>query len=121
KNALGKRIFELRKENNLTQGQIGKLLSVSRNAVCMWEAGVSQPLREHLFNLADALGVGVDYLKTGKLQGLLLLGEASDKYWSEISEVNAMKVSRRLPITPHPDYPADAQYAVQVRRNSPDP
>lgn len=44
-NLIGKFIAEKRKEKNLTQQQLGKILYVTDKAVSKWERGVSQTKR----------------------------------------------------------------------------
>ena len=39
---IGKFLAELRKENGMTQEQLGMELQVSRQTISKWEAGVSQ-------------------------------------------------------------------------------
>ena len=64
--SLGERISELRKERNVSQGQLAQMLQVSRQAVSKWENGQSSPDTVRLIQLADALDTDVEYLATGK-------------------------------------------------------
>lgn len=38
---IAKRIAQVRRENNLSQGAFGETLGVSRQAISKWESGVS--------------------------------------------------------------------------------
>ena len=59
---LGRRIAQLRKEQNMTQQELANILEVSREAVSMWEIGLRQPNLDTLQKLADFFGCSVDYL-----------------------------------------------------------
>ena len=63
--SIGGRIIELRKQHNISQGQLAKMLDVSRQAVSKWENDLSSPDTLHLICLADALSTDVEYLTTG--------------------------------------------------------
>ena len=47
---LGKRIKELRKQNHLTQSELGSKLGVIKQTVSSWENGVSSPNNDTLAN-----------------------------------------------------------------------
>ena len=64
--SIGERISSLRKEQNISQGQIAKALNVSRQAVSKWENDLSSPDTLNLIKLADLLNTDVEYLATGK-------------------------------------------------------
>ncbi|MCL2158492.1 MAG: helix-turn-helix domain-containing protein [Oscillospiraceae bacterium] len=56
------RLCELRKEKNVTQGEIAKYLNVTRSAYSGYELGTRQMNYEILFLLADYFSVSADYL-----------------------------------------------------------
>ena len=56
------RLKELRKEKNVTQTDISKILNVSKMAVSHWEKGNSEPSIEQLKILANYFDVSVVYL-----------------------------------------------------------
>ena len=62
---IGERITALRKEKNISQTELAKLINVSRQAVSKWEQGSSSPDTERLIQLADILDTEVEYLATG--------------------------------------------------------
>lgn len=64
--SVGERISELRKQQNISQYQLAKLLDVSRQAVSKWENDLSSPDTLKLIHLADVLDTDVEYLATGK-------------------------------------------------------
>lgn len=64
--SIGERISALRKEHDLSQGQLASMLDVSRQAVSKWENDQSCPDTLKLIQLADILDTGVEYLATGR-------------------------------------------------------
>lgn len=64
--SIGERITELRKSQNISQGQLAQLLDVSRQAVSKWETDQSSPDTIKLIRLADVLDTDVEYLATGR-------------------------------------------------------
>lgn len=63
--SIGQRITELRKEHNISQLQLAKLLDVTRQAVSKWENDLASPDTVRLIQLADILNTDVEYLATG--------------------------------------------------------
>lgn len=59
---MSEKILRLRKELNLTQGEFGSLLSVSRQAVSKWELGQSTPDVETLRRIKQLFGLTYDEL-----------------------------------------------------------
>ena len=59
---IGKRIREIRKENNLSQLEFGKLLCVSQDNVSLWENGKSYPSAHHLIIISKTFNVSTDYI-----------------------------------------------------------
>jgi len=56
------RIRELRKENNLTQKQLAKLLNKSETGLASWEQGLSEPSVNDIRLLCKIFNVSADYL-----------------------------------------------------------
>ena len=65
--SIGERIISLRKDKNLSQGQLASLLEVSRQAVSKWENDQTTPDTLKLIQLADVLNTDVEYLATGRV------------------------------------------------------
>lgn len=63
--SIGERISVLRKEQNLSQGQLAESLGVSRQAISKWENDQTSPDTMKLIQLADLLNTEVEYLATG--------------------------------------------------------
>lgn len=64
--SVGIRIAQLRKEQNISQGQLAELLDVTRQAVSKWENDLASPDTLNLIRLADVLDTDVEYLATGR-------------------------------------------------------
>lgn len=59
---LGEHIKKLRKEKDLSQEQLAKMLNVSRQAISKWESGKTYPDIENLILLRDIFNVTLDDL-----------------------------------------------------------
>lgn len=55
-------VCELRKQNNLTQSELAKVLNTTQRKVSYWENGSVEPDLETLWLIADFFDVSVDYL-----------------------------------------------------------
>lgn len=64
--SIGERITELRKLSGLSQIDLSKALSVSRQAVSKWETDQSNPDAANLIRLAEILDTDIEYLTTGR-------------------------------------------------------
>lgn len=61
----GERLYQLRKNMNLTQEQLAELLDVSRQSVSKWEQDKAYPEMTRLLFLSDYFQVSLDYLMRG--------------------------------------------------------
>lgn len=64
--SIGERITELRKAQNLSQGQLASSLSITRQAVSKWENDLAVPDALKMIQLADILDTDIEYLSTGR-------------------------------------------------------
>lgn len=64
--SIGERIADLRKEQNISQAELARLMEVSRQAVSKWETDQSSPDTLNLIKLADLLDSDVEYLASGR-------------------------------------------------------
>lgn len=62
---VGERIAQLRKERNINQSELARMMDVSRQAVSKWENDLAAPDTLRLIQLADVLNTDVEYLATG--------------------------------------------------------
>ena len=59
---LGQRIYELRTQKDLSQGDLAEALDVSRQSISKWETGSSVPELDKLIKLSQLFGVTLDEL-----------------------------------------------------------
>lgn len=64
----GKFIEELRKSNNLTQGEFGEKLYVTRKAVSKWETGRSVPSIDMIKKISEIFDVSIDEIISGEMK-----------------------------------------------------
>lgn len=64
--SIGERITQLRKAQNLSQGQLAQALEVSRQAVSKWENDLAVPDSMKLIQLAEVLDTDLEHLATGR-------------------------------------------------------
>ena len=58
----GDRLIRIRRTRNLTQGQLAKILGISKRAVASYETDGRMPHKPTLKKMAETLGVTVSYL-----------------------------------------------------------
>ncbi|MBQ9009156.1 MAG: helix-turn-helix transcriptional regulator [Clostridia bacterium] len=81
----GNRLMKLRKQNRLTQFQLGRLIGVSDKAVSKWENGSAKPSTDSCTKLAEVLHVTVDeILRGGEGEGT---AAEDDRYVKEYTEL----------------------------------
>ena len=59
---LHEKIYRLRTEKKLSQGDLAEILDVSRQSVSKWETGASIPDLDKLVKMSDLFGVTMDFL-----------------------------------------------------------
>jgi len=64
--SLGERIYKLRSEKNLSQGDLANALEVSRQSISKWETNGSVPELDKLLKLSEIFDISLDELVTGK-------------------------------------------------------
>ena len=106
---IGERITTLRKEKDISQAELAKRLSVSRQAVSKWEQGTSTPDTERLIQLAEILDTEVEYLATGvhPEPGSVVLNvvETVERVQEKVVVKEIVRHVRRKPVKKNPiDY-----------------
>ncbi|MDB8805238.1 helix-turn-helix domain-containing protein [Romboutsia sp. 1001216sp1] len=64
---VGKLIYELRKEKNMTQKQVAELMNISDKTISKWERGLGCPDISLLLKLSDIFGVSIDGILSGEI------------------------------------------------------
>lgn len=62
---IGEKIYKLRTEKNLSQGELSELLEVSRQSVSKWENGAATPDLDKIIKLSEVFGITIDELIKG--------------------------------------------------------
>lgn len=91
---IGQIICKLRKEKNITQEELGKIVGVSTQAVSKWENG-GMPDAPLLPIIADTLGVSIDSL-FGREASSINIDKSISNYIASIPESERIKVALRL-------------------------
>ncbi len=85
---IGKFIAELRKENCLTQQQLGDKIGVTNKTISRWETGVYLPPADAMLTLGELFNVSVNEILSG-----CRLSEAEYKKAAEENLMQAVKAS----------------------------
>lgn len=75
---IGSFLKELRKENNMTQEQLGERIGVTNKTVSRWETGNYMPPVESLILLSDIYGISINEILAGKRVEMDELKEVAD-------------------------------------------
>ncbi|MBN1315206.1 MAG: helix-turn-helix domain-containing protein [Anaerolineales bacterium] len=59
---LGKNLNRIRKEKNITQGELGDRIGIGHSSISLWESGVRSPSISYLNQLCKTLGCSADEL-----------------------------------------------------------
>lgn len=81
-NTMGERIYALRKQNNMSQGDLADRLEVSRQTVSKWENDSSLPELDKIIRLCELFKVSSDYV----LRGITENTESKEKEQTVIKE-----------------------------------
>ncbi len=63
---IGEKLYELRKEKNLSQEEVAEKLNVTRQTVSKWETNQSTPDFDKIIPICELFGIGSEELLTGK-------------------------------------------------------
>lgn len=83
---IGKRIYEIRQQQNITQEQLASDLAISRQAVSKWESGRAIPDIENLMYISNLYDVSLDELIKGDEKvSQKIVADVSAKKWHKLS------------------------------------
>ena len=85
---VGKFITELRKEQGLTQEQLGEKIGVTNKTISRWETGTYLPPADALLALSELYGVSINEILAGKR-----ISEQEYKQVAEENLIQAIKTS----------------------------
>lgn len=91
---LGKRIKSLRKQNGMTQEELGKLINVTKVSICCYEKETRIPTLETLLALADVFKVDINYFLGSDEY---LIADTDEKYGMSVAkeELDFLKEIRK--------------------------
>lgn len=94
---VGRRIKDLRIEQNLSQQQLGDLLGVSKVSICGYENGSRIPSLDIFNAMINIFGVSADYLLGREM---FVVAEEESEYLAHLSkeEVDLVHELRNFPI-----------------------
>jgi transcriptional regulator with XRE-family HTH domain len=69
--SVGENIKNIRKKNNITQEELAKKLSVTRQAVSSWENGKTEPDIETLTNITQIFDISIDELLDNDIRDIM--------------------------------------------------
>lgn len=88
----------LRKQNNLTQKQLGEITNIRRVNISRYEKGEVEPTFNILIKLADYFNVSIDYLIGHRQNNKIDISELNEvqqniiKMTTELNEINSVRV-----------------------------
>lgn len=84
---VGKLLFKLRQERNMTQEELAQIIKVDKGAISQWERG-GNIRTEHVYNLAKYFSIQPSELLKGKLDT-----ETFDDVWRRVYDLSAYDFS----------------------------
>ena len=81
---IGSFLKELRKENNMTQEQLGERIGVTNKTVSRWETGNYMPPVESLILLSDIYGISINEILAGKRVEMDELKQVTDENMTKV-------------------------------------
>lgn len=99
--SLGQRIRELRREKNLTQSELGKLLNKTKNNISQYETDKRSPDPVTLQRLAEIFNTSTDYLlgctdiretPEQRIKNAIQDDEELLEFWEELSKREDLKL-----------------------------
>ena len=95
---IGKKITDLRKNNNMTQMELADKLGISFQAVSNWERGNTMPDISKLPELAEIFHISVDELLNGKAPLVeAVLNDTVDKCMED-GNITEQEIADTLPL-----------------------
>lgn len=85
---IGSFLKNLRKENNMTQEQLGERIGVTNKTISRWETGNYMPPVESLILLSDIYGIRINEILAGEY--------VKDSKMREVADENVVKVLDEL-------------------------
>ena len=88
KENIAKRIYQLRKERNLSQQQLANAIGVTQKSIDFWEKGINEPTAGYVVKLATFFNVSADDLLSyefEKTSEITTRGKEMNRLFSNLS------------------------------------
>ncbi len=93
---IGKFIADLRKEQGLTQEQLGEKIGVTNKTVSRWETGVYLPPADALLSLGALFNVSINEILSGKRLTDANYKEAAEENLKQVIKSSSFSVKERV-------------------------
>ena len=93
---LGYRLRELRKDNNMSQEELGKLIGVTKVSVSGYEKGTRVPSMEVLNKILDIFHISADYL-LGRELNVVCEDDESISVNLSVGDIEIIQAIRKYP------------------------
>lgn len=94
--SIGKFIAALRKEQELTQEQLGEKLGVTNKTISRWETGTYLPPAEMLLSMSELFSVSINEILSGRRLSDDEYKQSAEENLRQTIEVSRFKVKERL-------------------------
>lgn len=116
----GSDIRRARVKKGRSQAELARRMSVTRNAVSLWESGSATPRWQTMQRLIAMLDLPSEWRivatedRSYQNIGMPVIGEVAPGVWHD-PEMRAAVEPDSIPVAPDQRYPSNAQFAVRVR------
>lgn len=93
---IGKYLAELRKENGMTQEQLGEKIGVTNKTVSRWETGTYLPPVDALEQLSNLYGITINEILSGRPLETSSYKEAAEENIKTILNESAFSLNERI-------------------------
>lgn len=83
---LGERLFELRKNKNLTQDDVSEILNVTRQTISKWETNQTTPDFDKIVPLCELYGISPNELLIGEKAEQEIIGNNTEKDYENMNK-----------------------------------
>lgn len=93
---IGKFIAELRKEQGLTQEQLGDKIGVTNKTVSRWETGTYLPPADALLSMSELFSISINEILSGKKLSIEEYKEAAEENLAQAIEVSSFSLKDKI-------------------------
>lgn len=93
---IGKYIAELRKENQLTQEQLGEKVGVTNKTISRWETGTYLPPADTLLAMSKLFGISVNEILSGRKLSAVEYKEAAEENLVQSLKASSFSLKEKI-------------------------